>query len=410
MSKIIYLIDQPLDDRNYDRFGIRTWIARGWAIEVWDLTALAHPRAWQSFVESGHRLAVFFGYFSIASGRELSHRFSKLEKVGHFIDLAGDSYWPTRARIRLIRTGGIRVICATGSIPSTAGTGEYSLASKLTKALAEQSPRSLFGRLINKCMNRLAAPFIRPGLFVAAGEKSMSSAAHSKNILRAHNFDYDIYLRLRNSCDETATPYGVFLDQDMCSHPEYIYANVPLYATPEKYFPTIRNGLKEIASALGAPIRIAAHPRLSRQSKYTDHFGGISVEYGKTAELISKCSFVVCHYTTAVQFAVLFKKPVIFVTTDELNSSAADRYIKKFADSLGKPVVNLDGNLSDLNWPIQLNIDSKKYEEYRRTYIKTDGSPETTHWDIVIDHLEKSSDFESIDTLKAEARGSGLMR
>lgn len=402
MSKIIYLIDQPFDDRNYDRFGIRTWIARGWAIEIWDLTALAHPRAWRTFVESGHRLAVFFGYFSIASKRQLSQMFSKLERVEYFIDLAGDSYWPTRARMRLVRGGAIRVSCATGSIPSIAERAEYSFTGKLTKALSEQPLTSLFGRLINTCMNRFVAPFVRPGLFVASGEKSMSSIAHSRDILRAHNFDYDIYLRLQKSLNGLAPRYGVFIDQDMCSHPEYIYANVAFYATPEKYFPTIRNGLHAIADALGAPMRIAAHPRLSRQSSYADHFEGIPVECGRTAELISKCSFVVCHYTTAVQFAVLFKKPVIFVTTDELISSAAHKYITRFAASLGKSAINLDGNLRIVDWSLQLSINLEKYEEYRRMYIKTDGSPEIPHWDIVINHLEKRSGLASIDTLKSE--------
>jgi hypothetical protein len=157
-------------------------------------------------------------------------------------------------------------------------------------------------------------------------------------------------------------------------------------------------------------MQIAAHPRLSSLEKYTDRFEGIPVEYGKTAELISKSSFVVCHYTTAVQFAVLFNKPVIFVTTDELNSSAASKYIKNFAASLGKPVINLDGNLSDLDWPMELNIDSKKYMEYRRRYIKTDGSPEAPHWEIVIDRLEKNSGLASVDTLKSGVHSSELLR
>jgi hypothetical protein len=407
MSKIIYLIDQPLDDRNYDRFGIHAWISRGWAVEVWDLTALAHPRAWQDFVESGHKLAIFFGYFSIATIRELNHRFSKLEKVKHFIDLAGDSYWPIRARIRLVRRGAIRIICATGSIPTTADTGGRSVAGKLIRVFSERPIKALFGRLTNTCVNRLAAPFIRPGLFVVSGENSISPAAHAQEILRAHNLDYDIYLQLQKSCDGTLARYGIFLDQNMCFHPEYIYANVPFYATPRKYFPTICNGLRAIANALGAPMRIAAHPRLSRQRKYTDYFEGIPVEYGKTAELISKCAFVVCHYTTAVQFVVLFKKPVIFVTTDELISSAADKYINKFAASLGKAVINLDCELSGVDWSMQLNVDSKKYEEYRRTYIKTDGSPEIPHWDIVIGHLEKSRGLLSADSLTPEARVGG---
>jgi hypothetical protein len=407
MSKIIYLIDQPLDDRNFERFGIQAWIARGWAVEVWDLTALACPRAWENFVESGIKLAVFVGYFSIASKGELDCRFSKLEKVKYYIDLAGNGYRLIRVKMHFARLGAIRVICATGSIPTPVDNGECGFACKLRKAFTERPIKSLFGRITNACVSRLAAPFIRPGMIIASGEKSVPSAEHSQDVLRAHNFDYDIYLKLRKSIKASSAGYAVFLDQNMCFHPEFIYENVPNYATPEKYFPTICSGLRTIADALGAPMRIAAHPRLSRQRKYIDYFEGIPIEFGKTAELIGNCTFVVCHFTTAMQFAVLFRKPVIFVTTDELISSAAEKHIEEFASSLGKSVINLDGELGSVDWRKQLHIDAQKYDEYKNKYVKTNGSPEIPHWDIVIDHLEKVCGRLSADPRKLEARASG---
>jgi hypothetical protein len=390
MNKIIYLIDQPLDERNFERFGIQTWISRGWAIEVWDLTALAYPRAWLNFDESGHRLAAFVGYFPITSKAELERRYSNLEKVKYFIDLAGNSYVTLKARIRLAGRGVMRIICATGSIPAPVDSCEAGFARRLRKVFLERPIKSLLVRLINACVIRLAASLIRPGLIVASGEKSLSLADHSQAIISAHNFDYDIYLKLRESCGSASERYAVFLDQNICFHPEYVYLNIPFYATPERYFRTICNGLRTIADTLGTPMRIAAHPRLSRQKRYIDYFEGIPVEYGKTAELIANCAFVVCHFTTAVQFAVLFRKPVIFVTTDELFSSAAEKYIEKFAASLGKAVINLDGGLEEVDWPNEIQIDCSKYDEYRNQYIKGAGSPDIPHWDIVIDYLEET--------------------
>jgi hypothetical protein len=391
MTKILYLIDQPLDERNYERFGIQTWIARGWAVEVWDFTALAYPRVWQNFVESEQKLAAFVGYFPIRSKGELNDRCSRIERIKYFIDLAGDNYWSIRVKVRLVRLGALRVVCATGSIPALVDDVKYGFASRLRRAFSGRPVKSLFWRLTNVCVRRLIAPFFRPGLIVVSGEKSIPSIEHNQEILKAHNFDYDIFLKLRKSDEAVSSAgYAVFLDQNICFHPEYIYENVPSYATPEKYFPIICSGLTTIAHALGVHMRIAAHPRLSRQRKYLDYFKGIPVEYGKTAELIGNCAFVVCHFTTAMQFAVLFRKPVIFVTTNELISSAAGKQIEKFASSLGKSVINLDGELSRVDWHEQLQIDSQKYDEYRNKYVKTAGSPEISHWEIVIDHLEKS--------------------
>ena len=100
---------------------------------------------------------------------------------------------------------------------------------------------------------------------------------------------------------------------------------------------------------------------------------------------------VVCHDSTAVQFAVLFGKPAIFVTTDELKITYEGSSIATMAAELGKSPINLDrGDLQAMDWPMELDIDAGKYSEYRRKYIKTDGSPEMPLWEIVIDHVESA--------------------
>ena len=182
---------------------------------------------------------------------------------------------------------------------------------------------------------------------------------------------------------------AVFIDQDACYHPEYLAKNEPVSATPEKYFPTISKGLSKISDVLGIDLCIAAHPRSSYRQLDQDYFEGIPIEYGKTGELIRNCKFVLCHHSTAIQLAILFEKPVIFVTTDELIPSSFGEWIDNFASALGKVPVNLDGDLDEINWMKELSIDIKKYREYKNKYIKIDGSPEKPYWDIVIDYIEK---------------------
>jgi hypothetical protein len=405
MSKIVYLIEQPLDPRNYDRFGIQTWIDRGWTVEVWDLTGLAYPRVWEDFIESGVDLSKFEGYFPLASKSQLDYRFSRLGKVEYFIDLTGDNWCSVRVKMSLKRRGAKRVICATGAIPLPDEGKKTGILSRLAEEFSKGT--AAFGWLVGALVHRLTNPFIRPDLLVAAGEKSIPSSENSQKVIRAHNFDYDIYLKLTKSPCTNLAANAVFLDQNICFHPDYNYRKVVSYATPEKYFPTICSGLRTISNDLGVPFQIAAHPRLSRQKKYIDYFEGIPVEYGKTAELISNCRFVVCHYSTAIQFAVLFRKPVIFVTTDELASSAAGKYIETFASTLGKSVINLDGELGSVDWRRQLHIDPQKYDEYINEYVKTGDSPEIPHWDIVIDHLEKSCRRLTADPLEEQAHVNG---
>lgn len=385
MKRIVFLIEQPLDERNYERFGIQTWIDRGWTVEVWDLTPLTHPRVWQHFTESGHALREFEGYFPIAREDQLEAKCSQAGPVGYFIDFAGDGYYPLRAKMSLIRAGAVRVICSIGLIPA----GSYNqrgFATKLGRLLAN-GPIQASKRLTQALAWRWTERLIRPGLVVVSSRKSVVPSGNDYETVQAHNLDYDIYLGLK-SVEMPSEDYAVFIDQDLCSHPNFLFANMPFFVTPSRYFPTLCQGLRRISELLNVGVRIAAHPRASYRYRGADCFEGLPVEYGKTAELIRSCRLVLCHFSTAAQFAVLFKKPVVFLTTDELASSAGAVYVEEFAAAFGKSVVNLDGDLEAVDWQGELRVDHQRYDAYRNEYIKIDGSPELPLWDIVINHLE----------------------
>lgn len=355
-------------------------------MEVWDLTPLAHPLVWHNFIDSGHKLHEFEGYFPVALKSQLDSRYSKVGRIGYFIDLTGDDYCPLRVKMFLIRNGAIRVSCSVGLLPLD--DSQHGLVSKLRGRFAK-GPVKAFKGLTMAFVRRLAGPFIRPGLVIVSGRKSILPAGYDYETVRAHALDYDIYLALK-SIEVSAEEYAVFVDQDLCCHSDYIREGSPFSVTPSRYFPSVCNGLRKISALLKMGLRIAAHPRASYQQESPDRFEGIPVEYGKTAELIRNCKVVVCHNSTAAQFAVLFRKPIVFVTTDELVPSGDGRDIAEFASVLGKSVVNFDGDLDSVDWRKELSVDDQRYDAYRNEYIKIDGSPEMPFWNIVINHIEKA--------------------
>ena len=401
--KILLLVDQPLDERNFDRFGLKTWIERGWTVELWDLTPLAYPRVWQKHLQLGGTLKHFQGYYPIGSKSDLRRRYRKLRNTSHFIDFTGDYLLSARVKAHLIRQGIVRVICATGSIPSPDDRAIGHFASKLRLAVS-MGPMRAIKAAINALGQRLTASFVRPGLVVVSGTKSMPApvSGHMPDIIRAHNLDYDIYLRVGRSGVQREKQFIAFIDQDYCFHPEYIYQGVPAVVTPDKYFPAVCKGLRAISHALDMDIRIAAHPRSAYQQRVTDYFEEIPIEYGKTADLIRDCSVVVCHDSTAIQLAVLYAKPVIFFSTDQLNSLQFDgmrkqEVIAHFASELGKSAINVDRELEGVNWRKELSVDLGKYAQYKGKYIKIDGSGELPCWEIVGRHLENLSMRETKD-------------
>jgi hypothetical protein len=387
MRRIVYLTDQPFDDRNYQRFGIQAWIDRNWSVEVWDLTPWAHPRFWRTFIGLGQKVKTFAGYFPIASGRELTRRLAQSAQLKYFIDMTGENYYSMRAIFSLMRIGATRVTCAAGSIPVPDRSEQGSGFSRLAKVLAK-GPRASAKWLSSVIFSKLIAPRIAPGLAVVTGENSINEVTRRHQMIKAHNFDYDTYLELMKSSPTSTGTYAVFIDQDYCFHPEFIDPGTAV-VTPEKYFAIMRKGLREISKALKIEVRIAAHPRATYQLRAADCFGEFPIESAITAELIQGCKVVVAHDSTAIQFAVLFGKPMIFVTTDELVRSYEGRSIAKVASEFGKAPINLDRrDLQAVDWQKELFVDSRKYADYRSKYIKMNGSPEMPLWDIVINHIE----------------------
>jgi hypothetical protein len=392
MSKIVYLTDQPFDERNYDRFGIQAWIDRNWSVEVWDLTPWAHPRMWRDFTHYGRKPKRFTGYFAISSWSELALRYRECKQIKYFIDLTGESYQSLRVKLSLARAGAARIACALGSIPEPEPSHRRGFAGRFRKALT-MGPRGALRALRDRVFSKTAAAFAAPRLVVVGGRTSVHSVGSERAIIRAHNFDYDIYLKLARSGGAAAEKYAVFVDQDYCFHPEFTCEDSSTIITPGKYFPAVCSGLATISASLKMPMRIAAHPRATYRQRGMNCFEGFPVEYGRTAELIRDCSAVVCHDSTAIQFAVLFGKPVIFVTTDELIPCYEGRSIAKVAAELGKSPINLDGDLRTVDWREQLHVDSGRYAQYRNEYIKTDGSPQLPVWDIVIDRIEDAERY-----------------
>lgn len=394
MRRIVYLIEQPFDERNYERFGVQSWTQRGWAAEVWDLTPCAHPDVWRDFLARGKQVRQFTGYHPIASIRELVARLRSAGSIGYFIDLTTENFHTTRAKMLLKRLGVHRIACAVGSIPVAERTSKTGTFAKLGRLVA-RGPRGALKWIKHAFFYKVVARYVPTDWTIVGGEGSISPVRRAGRLIRAHNFDYDIYLELKKSTPAYTSPCAVFLDQDYCFHPEYIYQGVVPLITPERYFPAVCRALRAISSSLNLEIRIAAHPRSTYRERGLNCFDGFPLEYGRTGELVRDCRAVICHDSTAIQFAVLFDKPAIFLITEELIRSPEGGSIVKAAAELGKTPINLDvQDLDAVNWLQELRVDAEKYANYIRRYIKAQGSSNKPVWEIVIDEIE-TADLEA---------------
>ena len=247
---------------------------------------------------------------------------------------------------------------------------------------------------------RLMRPyFVSPASYILRGGNKSEEflkiydtpvSSCTKTVL-AHNMDYDFYL-LRKDMPGSVNKKNtvVFLDGDFCFHPNYIRSNCKISVTPEVYFPELCKFFREIENKWNVEVIIAAHPRASGEYGRKDYFEGRSVISCRTPELVADSQFVILHWSMSINYAVLFKKPAVFMTTDQLKKGSEAGFIENEAAYFGKTPVNISRpeEVADFLANGKLEYDEKIYQEYKDNYIKSPGTPEKLRWELTIDYLK----------------------
>jgi len=388
IEKVIFFVETFFTDRDYHRFGMRTFIENGLEVEVWDFTPFLTP---STFQQAGHPgISTWKKRRLFLTKREAISAISGLSPscfVVSFIHYNYDTfllYWMLSRRR-------IRYCIQAFALPQSSTLKDIAKRS-LAKIGNVFKPYKLIRRVFRMI------PFtwlgVRPAdIILATGQRYITTGFpvnDKSEILWVHWFDYDFFLEGRAREVMVDPKLGVFIDEYLPFHTDYITAEVMPPVTPEEYYPLLRKCFDHIEKKNGVRIVIAAHPR-SEYKKHPDYFGGREVIRGKTGELIRKASFVLMHHSTAMHFAVLYKKPIIFLTTDKLDRKLCeDPSVEWLGTFFGKKVHYLD-KTPTIDLDEELTIDERAYDTYRNAYIKKDGSDDLLSWQILINRIKNIS-------------------
>jgi hypothetical protein len=204
--------------------------------------------------------------------------------------------------------------------------------------------------------------------------------------MNIHAFDYDRYLAQKDRPGQEKG-IAVFLDEFLPFHPDFILCNDKSPVIAEKYYVMLNRFFDLVEAQTGLKVVIAAHPRSDYENR-PDFFNGRTCVRGMTAELVRDCKLVLMHVSTAINYAVLFHKPIIFITCAEIDRSWEGPQVREFARWFDKAPIFIDRE-NTISWEKELSMDPERYRCYRQAYIKTDGSEDLPFWQVVADRLKK---------------------
>ena len=382
MKKILILTPFTFTQRDYKRFGIDI-LKNFFVIKIIDFSPWFYPNYYKEFCEenlSGNE------YFPITKENDFLDLNLKNKNfiIFDLMDATKKAFW---VRSKLKNKSNIFLTFDLNPIPEVKIPIKTRV-KKYTNFLVQ--PRLFFSFIFTLLINKLYNMKSNNISDISVHAALRPTILKSKKKLFAHSMDYDIYLKLKKnkSLVSRIPPYAVFIDQDLVTHPDLKIFNYDSPVSEKKYFASLLNFFKNFKIKTGLDIKFAVHPK-SRNKKLKDLLQGVDFSLGKTAELIKNSSLVMLHSSTALSFAILFKKPTIFITTDELKKSWLGPRIKNFSKQVGRKPVNIDEDLGQqLNLKEVFNLDKEKYSKYINQYLKAPNSPDIPLWEIVCNFLK----------------------
>ena len=342
----------------------------------------------------------------VGSHKEFEEKVKEMANDSIFIDyLVGLSYYTLENEkiFRILKKYGARYyIISGGALPFKTAVGQSlsgTYMAVLTAIKKGLNIRRLIGfvsrkiiMLLTKYSNLYSLPH---KIFSGNSEILQDYIRRYKKVrncvIPIHSLDYDAYLRYigcNPSLANTATDKNcVFLDETATGHPDdNVMGMQPLEKEP--YFRSIKRLFDKIERETGLEVIIAAHP-FSAYEKTPGVFGNRKIIKGKTVDLVSRTSLVVMHSSTAINYAILFRRPILFVKTDDMIKKGRSFLVDVMATAVGMHVVNIDDEemlnnipLNYVSWP------RNRYDEYMYKYIKTKDIAEKSTWEFVAEEAE----------------------
>jgi len=225
---------------------------------------------------------------------------------------------------------------------------------------------------------------------------AVSQCSKGEFEIRSHAFDYDIYLQQKNQNDTNKHGnYAVFLESSIVKHPDseilghttYRHINAPK-ETDETYYPALRSFFDDFEKRMGMRVIIALGPRIILSKDIVRKFGGREVISNDSSRLVRNSKMVFAHNTTSINFAVLWRIPLLIITTTLIDR--VDYFVVRCYEDIFKTKrININKSYKNHDYNKISRDVVAQYDFYKENLIKTKNSPKVNSAKILIKGLKK---------------------
>ena len=295
--------------------------------------------------------------------------------LSFYLDKMNSSFLSFRIRLLLKKRNTIRIKENLGLLPWVS----YKI-NLFEKIITLNKRGNLPSKILKAILNKFFSLFEpRVDIFLYSASMSKSTQSYKVTEIWTHSFNYQNYLEFENDDElENIGSFALFIDQYAPSHPDYETHNNKPPVTEKNYYKSMNSFFDFFEKKTELDIIIAGHPRRNQKTK--NDWNGRRQIIGKTHELIRKSTIVLSHYSTALSFAVIYRKPILLVTTNEYFNSYRKYQFLAFSEALKTDIINVDKYDENEITNNIYDIDEETMKDYEEKYIRSRYSSSNDIW------------------------------
>tara|TARA_B100000579_G_C22824574_1_gene852424 strand:+ start:45 stop:1250 length:1206 start_codon:yes stop_codon:yes gene_type:complete len=237
-------------------------------------------------------------------------------------------------------------------------------------------------KLISFCESKIN---YKKKYILLAGNFRYSKKKENGKIINGHALDYSQFLQIKKKLKKN---YIVYLDGqepyfksdwDFTKQQEYYHKfNIP------KWYKDYNNFFDFLEKEFSCKVIICSHPKTKGHDNPYYKKRIIDHRTNAASSLIPSAKFVVTEHSSAVSYAVLARKPIIFITNDQLNSlPVLNDEISSVAAETGSKVINVN-SFKKKNFLENLKINKKIYVNYKYKYLVSKSNENKKNYEIIV--------------------------
>ena len=370
MKQVIYISWMPLNEKVERDWYITHLRERGVEVAYWDVTELLLGG------RSGVAGAARDFQVTVADYQHLERLVAATDRDRTNFVMIVNYEWRFNRLYRLLNSYGCRLFFFEwGNFPIKDRSG-----SKYLSLL--RSPRKLVEKLRAAVGSRIhpVKPF---DVVFAAGNASFGMHPGAGRTIAVNLCDYDNNTLVGQKPGRLVEePYCVFLDINLAFQSDIKLVGWQ-YVTASEYAASLERFFSMVEQRYNVKVVVAAHPK----ARYGETYFGRHALQGVTAELVRDAEFVISHHSTAISYAVLNMKPLLFVYTEEMARIYRDTivgWMEGFAEYLQQPLFRIEALATADDVEIR-EPDRERYDLYKYNYLTTRESEHRFTRDIFFD-------------------------